>query len=434
MQLQDLLVGSKTVTFDDWLQGRVPAYLSTNNGTPLAAFQAWRAFKEAFAPELVAQAFEETSAALGRPITKSIDPFGGSGTTALASQFLNVAPTTVEVNPYLADLIEAKLCTYDAESLLDDYSQLLDRVTQKSGSTLFPGAPETFISPGKNGKYIFSLDVARRLSALKEAIMEVSHTDHRRLFRILLAPVAIAVSNVVVSGKGRRYRRNWEQRQSSPQDVLNSFDEGFTRAIYDIQRFRNRKCLDYSLIRGDARELTPLEGNFEVAVLSPPYPNSFDYTDVYNVELWVCGYLDSNHSNRALRMSTLRSHVQIKRSFDGDDVVSETLPLVEEKLNNIRHLLWNKSIPDMVRAYFFDMQSVIGRLAFSITDGGRMYLVVGDSQYHGVQIPVARILTEIARNFGFRELSNEPFRSMRASPQQGGKAELTETLLTFERS
>ena len=53
---------------------------------------------------MIAKAFGETSGTFGRPIFSCIDPFGGSETTALACQFLGAAPTTIELNPYLADL------------------------------------------------------------------------------------------------------------------------------------------------------------------------------------------------------------------------------------------------------------------------------------------------------------------------------------------
>lgn len=225
-----LLVENRPATLQDWLDGRSPAHLSTNAGTPLVAFQAWRAFKEAFAPELIAQAFEETSTSLGRPIARAIDPFGGSGTTALSSQFLGAAPTTIEVNPYLADLIEAKLTTYDASRLLDDYSALLKAITDDESDDIFPGAPDTFIAPGKKGRYIFSEQVARRLAGLRNAILAVKEPAHRRLFRILLAPISLQVSNVVVSGKGRRYRKNWADRQASAADVVPAFDAAFVQA------------------------------------------------------------------------------------------------------------------------------------------------------------------------------------------------------------
>jgi hypothetical protein len=101
------------VTFDRWTGSRNLHALCTNAGSELLAFQNWRRFKEAFAPELVKRAILEC----GRPVQRCLDPFAGSGTTALACQFLGILPITIEVNPYLADLTEAKISTYDAASL-----------------------------------------------------------------------------------------------------------------------------------------------------------------------------------------------------------------------------------------------------------------------------------------------------------------------------
>lgn len=426
-------VAAPTATMSEWLAGRDPSHLSTNTGTPLAAFQSWRNFKEAFAPELIGQAVEETTAALGRPVRSSIDPFGGSGTTALSSQFLGVQPTTIEVNPYLADLIEAKLATYDVDQLLADYTYVVSHYDDVA-SDHFPGAPSTFVEPGVRDRYLFSLAVAGRLAGLRDAILELPNLTNRRLLRVLLSSIAVDVSNVVISGKGRRYRRGWEGRQQTASQVNDLFEAAFTRAAYDIRRFRVRSCLTYDLKRGDARTLTPDSGEYDVAVFSPPYPNSFDYTDVYNVELWAGGYLNSKASNTDLRKQTLRSHVQIQRSYAAENLVSPTLDRVFGELELVRGDLWNRSIPDMVRAYFGDMNQIISRLGTALVPGGRAYLVVGDSRYHGVQVPVADILVELATAAGFEKIADEPFRSMRASPQQGGKLELLESLITFRRA
>ena len=70
-------------------------------------------------------------------------------------------------------------------------------------------------------------------------------------------------------------------------------------------------------IGGDTRKrMADLDGPFDLILFSPPYPNSFDYTDIYNLELWVLGYLASAEDNLTLRRATLRSHVQIKRDDD----------------------------------------------------------------------------------------------------------------------
>ena len=425
-------ISGREVTLEEWLAGRRPAHLSTNSGAEPIAFQ-WRNFKEAFAPELIGQAFEETSKALGREIRTSIDPFGGSGTTALASQFLGVSPLTIEVNPYLADLIEAKVTAYDVAALLDDYKTLLSRIEPFKGDA-FPGAPPTFVEPGLSGRYLFSAQVAAQLAGIREAIETLDIESHRRLFRVILASLSVNVSNVVVSGKGRRYRRNWESRPVPASAVIEQFDQGVVKAIYDINRFKRRPCLDFTLLRGDCRHLIPEDREFDVAVFSPPYPNSFDYTDVYNVELWACKYLKEKSDNRDLRMKTLRSHVQIHRPFDTEILSSKKLEDVSEQLELVRAKLWNPAIPNMVSAYFDDMNLVLRKLAETLVKKGRAYLVVGDSRYHGVQVPVADILIELAEPLGLNKVGAEPFRSMRASPQQGGKLELLETLLVFERS
>jgi hypothetical protein len=125
--------------------------------------------------------------------------------------------------------------------------------------------------------------------------------------------------------------------------------------------------------------------------------------------------------------------VQIKRSFETGALPSGVLARVYGELDEIRSSLWDPSIPAMVRAYFDDMQTILAKLAGSLVLGGRAYMVVGDSRYHGVHVPVATILIELAASLGFEKVADEPFRSMRASPQQGGRRELVESLITLRR-
>lgn len=420
------------VGFSDWTKGRSVQAIGTNAGAPTLPFQGWRRFKEAFAPELVEQAASETRAALGRELIGLADPFGGSGTSALAAQFLGVRPTTIEVNPFLADLIEAKIARYQLENAGHWFGRVVDAAERAPAVTIpFPGAPPTFIEPGVEGRFIFSAKVAQRLAAYRNAIDVVTDPVIRRLFRVVLASAAIPVSNVVVSGKGRRYRRGGSARQGDPQQVDRLFADGVLAALFDLRRYESRRCREYTVLRGDARQLTPSIEEIDLAVFSPPYPNSFDYTDVYNVELWVLGYLTNSSTNRALREATLRSHVQIKRDMSAEATNSSALLQSVEKLQGVRPRLWNPHIPEMIGAYADDMRTVLRGLQARLRPGGRVYMAVGDSRYAGVDVPVAQILVEEAPSLGFGVVRAEPFRSMRASPQQGGRAELPETLIVL---
>jgi hypothetical protein len=255
----------------------------------------------------------------------------------------------------------------------------------------------------------------------------------QRLFIVLLGSVLVAVSNVVISGKGRRYRGSWRSRLVLEGEVDELFKQRVLDAIYDLRVYRARACREYVVLRGDCRELVTSTEMADLAVFSPPYPNSFDYTDVYNVELWVLGYLNSAKDNMDLRNATLRSHVQVQRDMNGRRYSSKALSRTLNKLEKVRSLLWNRHIPDMIYAYISDMGIVMSALSARLRSEGRVYMVVGDSRYGNIDVPVAKILSQIAGQTDLKLLKAEPCRSMRASPQQGGREELPETLLVFSK-
>lgn len=414
--------------FERWTQSREIPTLGTNAGAQPLPFQQWRNFKEAFAPELVARAVSES----GRPVKRCIDPFGGSGTTALTCQFLGIEPVTIEVNPYLADLIEAKLTAHDPAGLLRDFQRLRMGLHDAPRFDL-RHLPPTFVEPGVNGRWIYSDAVAQRIEAYRIGISSLPLEAHRRFFLALLGGVVVDVSNVIVSGKGRRYRQNWLARQTSPETLDKIFMQRVEMALIELTAHAFRPVRSFTLLRGDSREKLKEVPRADLAVFSPPYPNSFDYTDVYNVELWMLGYLSDMTSNRNLRQSTLTSHVQVHREYAPKPQGSQTLDLVSERLHEQRSLLWNKNIPSMVDAYFADMRQILADLQKKLYAGGEVWAVVGDSLYSGTLVPVADILKELALDMGYQWVRSDAFRSMRSSAQQGWRAELNETLLILRK-
>lgn len=417
-------------SFDSWTQRREVPTLGTNAGAEKLPFQDWHHIKEAFTPELVAKAAKGSR----RELLRCADPFGGSGTTALTCQFLGIEPITVEVNPYLADLIEAKLCTYDSDDLVRSLGWILRTAhLAKPSLKRFATLPPTFIESHTKERWIFNKPVAHQIAAYLDAIDALPEPSHRRFFKIQLGGMLVNVSNVVINGKGRRYRRNWVSRFISPHEIDTLFCERSQKAILEVHTHRFRKEQRYKLIRGDCRQVTAEIGLIDGTIFSPPYPNSFDYTDVYNVELWVLGYLSSAPDNRVLRESTLCSHVQIKRAFPIAPKGSKQLDLTMKRLMNTRNDLWSPWIPDMVGGYFHDMKLVLEGLYSQLASEGEAWAVVGDSQYAGVPVPTAEILAELAPTMGYKVVNVEAFRSMRASAQQGGQEELDETLIVLRK-
>lgn len=417
-------------SFGDWVGNRTLIAPSTNAGAKVLPFQRWHHFKEAFSPELIGMAV----AASPRAVRRIADPFGGSGTTALAAQFLGIESLTVEVNPFLADLIAAKLASYKVQPLLTALTRISRRAgaSRSRGRPLARHLPPTFVEPGVKNRWLFDEAVLREVARLREAIESESDPTIVRLFRVLLGGLVVAFSNATVSGKGRRYRGNWEERRVDPESVLPTFTEAVAAAIVEIDAYAARANIPATVVCGDSRQVFANANPVDLIVCSPPYPNSFDYTDVYNIELWVLGYLQSFDQNRRLRQATLSSHVQVSRDF-ALPPKTPTLARTMRAMGQVQETLWDSRILPMVGAYFADLQILLQSCGRLLPVGGQAWFVVGDSQYAGVQIRVARILEEIAPTAGLRAEYTRPFRSMRVSPQQNGRPKLSEDLVVFTR-
>lgn len=419
--------------FDAWTKDWSSSAPTTYRGSEELAFQRWFKFKEAFSPSLV----ESVIDGMPRVPERILDCCGGSGTTGVVAQFLGIPSTLVEVNPFLADLIEAKLSDYQDIDLPSLASRILRRAEkiEVDVGVLKARLPPTFVEPGVKNRWIFSQEVICKIESFRLSINCCTDRTARRLFKVALASVLIEVSNVRIDGKGRRYRSNWQARNIQAEDVKDAFVEAMQRVIEDIYRHARVRRSEFTLLRGDARKKIPfVDGPVDLVLFSPPYPNSFDYTDIYNIELWILGYLTTADDNAQLRQSTLRSHVQCAWANKGEILQSNTLEKTLEKLNIVKGELWNKNLPDMVNSYFCDMRTLMQECERKLSADGQIAMVVGNSSYANVLIDVPKILSEIGQTLNLREISSSAARSMRSSTQQGRASKtLAESLVVLGR-
>lgn len=413
-----------------WLSAQDPAVpVSSNVGAVNLPFQRWFHFKEAYSPTFVTDAI----AACDYPVKHLLDPFGGSGTTALTARMLGLDSTSIEVNPFMADLIRVKLSQVSPAAFTLSCRNLIDqtRVVEADYRSI-SGAPATLVEPGVKDRYIYGRSTYGALRALNRQIALLKEPE-ARLARVLLGSILVDCSNVTVNGKGRRYRKKWETRRVTKRDVFDRFEVAVTRAVEDLIGFSVYSSSKHCVYTGDARLQLAAVAPVDLAIFSPPYPNSFDYTDVYNLELWMLGYLKSREDNTRLRLQTLRSHVQIKWPKTEATELSPMLRAVGNALYERRGELWNRNIPEMVVGYFMDLQSVLLSLNRILPAGRRVVTAVGDSQYAGIRVDVAGILAEIATRCGYEVEAKGKIRSMRASAQHGGGFDLSETALWLRR-
>jgi hypothetical protein len=420
----NLLMGAPVL--QNWLSPHGGGSLSSNVGAADLAYQRWFRFKEAYSPRLVMDALQENA----RRVTRCIDPTGGSGTTALVCSFLGIDCDTVEVNPFMADLIRAKNQRYDTLALSADVATVLSARPLDVAVTRYAEGPSTLIEPGEAGRWVFNKAVAAQLVAFADAIDAVAEC-HQPFLRVMLGSVLREVSNVVVSGKGRKYRRGWEKRTVTPGAVVERMRDACNVAYGDVVRYSGRLKGTVTVHAGDARERVAELPEADCAIFSPPYPNSFDYTDIYNLELWMLGYLRSSQDNRRLRLSTMHSHVQLQRDTRVPIGRSATLARTLDAIGESPSKLWHRGIPGMLQSYFADMEGVISDLSERILPDGLITVIVGGSSYVDVAVDAPKIIAELGQSMGLELVRHSPLRAMRLSAQQGGQFGLSEDAVVF---
>jgi hypothetical protein len=79
--------------------------------------------------------------------------------------------------------------------------------------------------------------------------------------------------------------------------------------------------------------------------------------------------------------------------------------------------LWCVRIPDMIQAYFEDMERLLVTLSSRANAGALLKIAVGTSAYGGVVIPVDFILAEISEQAGWELQDVRVVRRLRSSAQ-----------------
>lgn len=393
----------------------------------------WYTFKEGFSESLVKTAIDSVKSR--NSSVALLDPFSGSGTSVVTAGRLGHSATGIELNPFLAFAGGAKSVPRDWERV--EFQETLKKVL--SDSAVEVRSPlegkSTFTEHPGITKWLFNRSVLRGFTALDNALLETG--KYHKPLRLGLFASLIEHCNARRDGKCLRYRKNWEKNGFTSAELRADFAQRANNIFDDISKF-DFLSEGLTIIKGDTKEvLQEMEGDqFDLTVMSPPYLNSFDYSDVYRPELFIGGFISDNGELTQLRKKTVRSHVQVKwDEIDASDNprLLKILPLLSTQT------FWSNQIPLMISAYFADMTIVLRESARTVKNGGQAWIVVSTSAYGGVEIPVDLVLADIAEEVGWKLKSVNVLRRLRSAGQHHNKSEvrkkmpLRESLIILEK-
>jgi hypothetical protein len=372
----------------------------------------WYFVKEGFSPSLVQHAIECVGI---KGDALLFDPFSGSGTTLVTGANLGFRTRGFEVNPFLGFLSKTKLSHGDPKSFL-----LCSKKIRTGLNTPQPSPLEgysTFSEGNAWNRWLFPTSVLRSFEGGLSALASIPG-NARKLLKLALLGAAMDCCNAIPDGKCLRYKPDWLLNQANPEELAQAFERRVEAMSDDLNSnpFTN---VDSTILQGDARQLFKRDemDRFSLCVTSPPYLNSFDYSDVYRPELFLGRFVESNKTLMKVRLKTVRSHVQASWTPPKKDDFGAIYKDCIFKIREVSCDHWDKRLPKMIQAYFEDMELILSGLKKHAADEAKIWIIVSTSAYAGIQIPVDLILAEMGQRVGLFLEEVGVLRYLRSSSQ-----------------
>lgn len=354
---------------------------------------------------------------------KVLDPFCGTGTTALVCAERGVACDTTDINPFLLWLAATKSKKY-AASDVDAFAGLgeeIAKVVAKGGRA--PWTPalhriERWWAPG-------ALAALGRAMAAIRAREDAAPAPAVDLIKVAFCRAMIAHAEVSFGHQSMSFKRSAGALATDAEIAAT-----WTRAVEEIANaarspIRKRP----SAIPCDARDLrTALdESAYATVVTSPPYPNRMSYIRELRPYMYWLGYLADGRQAGELDWKAIGGTWGVATSnvakwssdaevpFDGFSRITKRIDATSPVLARY------------VAKYFHDMTLHTRSLFDVVAPGGSVHYIVGNSKFYDVVLPVERIFASLFTAAGFAHARVETIR------KRSSKKELFEFVVSADK-
>jgi DNA modification methylase len=385
-----------------------------NLGVPV---HSWYNLKEAFSPQFPTWIVDHLGANFGFKINRALDPFCGGGTTLIALSQVGIRAVGVEYNPFIASMARSKSAwqLYD----LEEIRRVLEHIEVDVPPRTRISWPQ--LTTVKQTRY-FRRDDVRALLYVVSQISDLECSDLTKQFlHVGIAAAIEDVANLRKDGRALRYVK--KPGRPSAQAAMR---QHWMRNLDDLKKLHRQDGINRSaesaVWLGSALNLMELHdpwddeaqselraSSFDLVLYSPPYLNNFDYSEVYKLELWLLGYLDSYEGWRELRRGTVRSHHSVKFTETSHLASDSVTAQIAEHLLSLGESQRLKgyaanTMPPVIAGYFDDMYLALKEQLRVLEPGGFLVYMVANSCHSNLPIATDVIIGEIARLVGFEPL------------------------------
>lgn len=395
-------------------------------GSPL---HDWFPYLEGYSPDFVGSIISEF-ASTAKTI---LDPFCGSGTTALVSALRGRRGLYAEVNPVCQFVISAKASALAMSSRKrHDLSRRLLEIHDDLPRMLKSARPDVTLRNAYEAAFSGrpSFDDASFDQILRARMVADSLSDDNPALGVLFT---VAVLRSLVPGSlmirrgDLRFRTTQELSREKP---------CFVSALHEGLHIIASDLIDAEAVSGtvqfigaDARQLSAnLSAPVDAIITSPPYLNGTNYFRNTKLELWFLRQLSVKNQLRTYRDAAITSginDVTVGKSR-GNGVGTLPSSLIDT-IEALEEGAYDQRIPMMVEAYFREMAVVLQNFKAVSHKDTVVAIDLGDSCYGDIWVPTHDIICDLMVENGFDRSELVVLRER----QSRGGSKLSQTLQVF---
>ena len=366
-----------------------------------------------------------------------LDPFCGSGTTLLEAVHNDWNAIGLDINPLAIQIARAKILAIHVplNDLKDQANNLKHRLQKRIGGMSFEnsfnkeeiqsvGGPkwETRIPDFDYLTKWFPISVLVQISAILDEIDQLSSSDIKLIFRIILSDILRQVS--LQDPGDLRIRRR--KSPANNYAAIPLFLDRITKRIDTISKARqyiSNVETHQNVLLKDVRSFFIeksnnylFENKFDAAITSPPYVTALPYIDTQRLSLVVLGLISAKEilstekkliGNREINVS---ERLKIEHSIDtnADNLPNECILFckkLKDSVDKQKDGFRRQNMPSLVYKYFSDMALMFGQVNKLLKPDAPFALVVGQNKTSlgGIKfiIDTPYLLTKIAEKNGF---------------------------------
>lgn len=365
----------------------------------------WYPYIEGYSSKLVGDELDALSLDKG---AKVYDPFGGTGTTPLASCMRGYEGLYSETNPFMRFVVETKTnCIRRIINDQESASQLCALVDELKSKISTTQVNKVNTNDAVFAKY-FDEEPFQAILNIKEAIRTLSNDDISDIAKLALSAILVPTSRMIRRGD-LRFAKEHELKKKR-RDVNKVFFEKLEDMVFDIHQFGNQIIEPSRCLSPDARDID-LVNDIDCIITSPPYLNGTNYIRNTKLELFLNGFATEGHGLSKLHSKGIVAGIN---NVSKSTQVNKYPEIVKEYYEALLPVAYDKRIPTMVTSYFADMDKVFSKMSRALKRHGMLIMDIGDSQFAGIHIPTHDLLVRIAQQHGFSLVEEEILRTRRS--------------------